>query len=155
MLSTRHTTLLTPQDPTVNSSLILCSHSFFPLVSPQAADKTTKSADKAATGVTKAAKDTSKAVKKAVSGAKEEKKDNKRLKEVAAAVPSVVIAVTGMPRGGGAEACACVGAVEHISCLGWGEVPGTGSSVQSRRGGVNKARAGGAKEAKKDNERLK
>jgi ubiquinone biosynthesis protein UbiJ len=59
----------------------------------QAADKSSKAVDSSAKSVNKATKDVHKAVSKALTGEKE--KDNKHLKEIAAAVPSVVIIVTG------------------------------------------------------------
>jgi hypothetical protein len=48
--------------------------------------------------VKKAAKDVGKAVDKALNSKDTKKKDNKHLKEIAAAVPSVVIIVTGVGR---------------------------------------------------------
>lgn len=71
----------------------------------QAADKSSKAVDSTAKSVNKKAKDVHKTVTKALSGEKE--KDNKHLKQVAAAVPSVVIIITGgsRERGGGGQQC--------------------------------------------------
>lgn len=70
----------------------------------QAADKSSKAVDSTTKSVNKTAKDVKKTVTKALSGEKE-KKDNKHLKEVAAAVPSVVIIITGKSLFWGGQQC--------------------------------------------------